>query len=66
MHYLCPRSVLNSKQGKWKKWIASHWNVFLRLSISCRSKWKKNQAGIYCQQALRSSTDCSQTVQLLN
>lgn len=27
---------------------------------------KKNQSGIYCQQALRSSIDCSQTVQLLN
>lgn len=38
MHYLCPRSVVNSKQGSWKKRIASYQNVFLRLSISCKSK----------------------------
>lgn len=61
MHYLCPRSVVNSKQGSWKKGIASYQNVFLRLSIFCRSKLKN-----YCQQALRSNINCSRTVQLLN
>lgn len=40
MHYLClcPRSVVNSNKGSWRKVIVSYRNAFLRLNIFCRRK----------------------------
>lgn len=38
MHYLCPRSVVNSKQASWKKGIALYWKVFFRISLPCTNK----------------------------
>lgn len=64
MHYLCPRAVVNSNKSCWRKGIVSYRNVFLRLNIFCRSKWRKSIQ--YCQQVLKSSINCTKTAQLLS
>lgn len=47
MHYLCPRSVVNSKRGSWKKGLASYQNAVLKLSLSCRRKFKKKVISVF-------------------